>query len=53
VLPQPTPVQVEEESPEELNRTDDAHDLTSIEGEESDEDALARAIRKEQQEIDT
>ena len=52
VLPLPTPVLVEEESPEELNRTDDPLDLTPFEGEESEEDALARAIREEQQEID-
>ena len=51
-LPLPTPVLVEEESAEELNRTDDPLDLTPFEGEESEEDALARAIREEQQEID-
>ncbi|MEB6591249.1 MULTISPECIES: Mks condensin complex protein MksE [Pseudomonas] len=51
-LPLPTPVLVEEESPEELNRTDDPLDLSPFEGEESEEEALARAIREEQQEID-
>ncbi|HBK51475.1 MAG TPA: chromosome partitioning protein, partial [Pseudomonas sp.] len=51
-LPLPTPVLVEEESAEELNRTDDPLDLTPFQGEESEEDALARAIREEQQEID-
>ncbi|MNH43742.1 hypothetical protein D3C79_1057260 [compost metagenome] len=49
-LPLPTPVLVEEESPEELNRTDDPLDLSPFE--ESEEDALARAIAQEQQEID-
>ncbi|MFJ3151420.1 Mks condensin complex protein MksE [Pseudomonas hunanensis] len=51
-LPLPTPVLVEEESAEDLNRTDDPLDLTPFQGEESEEDALARAIREEQQEID-
>ena len=50
-LPLPTPVLVEEESAEELNRTDDPLDLTPFQGEESEEDALARAIREEQQEL--
>ena len=49
-LPLPTPVLIEEESPEELNRTDDPLDLSPFE--ESEEDALARAIAEEQQEID-
>ena len=49
-LPLPTPVLVEEESPEELNRTDDPLDLAPFE--ESEEEALARAIAEEQQEID-
>lgn len=51
-LPLPTPVLAEEESPEQLNRTDDPLDLSPFEGDESEEDALARAIREEQQEID-
>ncbi len=51
-MPLPTPVLVEEESPEELARTEDPLDLTPFEGEESEEQALARAIREEQQEID-
>ena len=49
-LPLPTPVLVVEETPEELNRTDDPLDLSPFE--ESEEDALARAIAQEQQEID-
>jgi hypothetical protein len=43
-------VLVVEETPEELNRTDDPLDLSPFE--ESEEDALARAIAQEQQEID-
>ena len=49
-LPLPTPVLVEEESPEQLNSTDDPLDLAPFE--ESEEDALARAIAEEQQEMD-
>ncbi len=54
VLPLPTPVIVDEDSDEKLLQTDDPLDLSEFDPEqaESEEDALARAIADEQQEMD-
>ena len=49
-LPLPTPVLVVEESDEQLLETDDPLDLSEFE--ETEEQAMARAIAEEQQEID-
>jgi hypothetical protein len=53
-LPLPTPVLIDEDSDEKLLQTDDPLDLAPfVEGEEeSEEEALARAIAQEQQEMD-
>jgi hypothetical protein len=50
-LPLPVPVLADDDSAEQLE-TDDPLDLSPFAGDESEEDALARAIREEQQEID-
>jgi len=50
VLPLPTPVLVDNDSDEKLLQTDDPLDLSEFdESEESEEDALARAIAEEQE----
>jgi hypothetical protein len=48
VLPLPAPVLIDEEAEARLLETDDPLDLTEFE-EESEEDALARAIAEEQE----
>ena len=50
VLPLPTPVLIDPDSDEKLLETDDPLDLSEfVEGEDSEEDALARAIAEEQE----
>ncbi|MOA55099.1 hypothetical protein D3C78_1788290 [compost metagenome] len=49
VLPLPAPVLIDDDSDEKLLQTDDPLDLSEFEGEESEEDALARAIAEEQE----
>lgn len=52
-LPLPTPVLVDEDSDEKLLKTDDPLDLGPFDDlDETEEEALARAIAEEQQEID-
>ncbi|MCY4126415.1 MAG: chromosome partitioning protein, partial [Pseudomonas sp.] len=51
-LPLPTPVLAEDPAEPMPEHTDDPLDLTPFEAEEDEEQALARAIRQEQQEID-
>ncbi|RMN51357.1 hypothetical protein ALQ59_05076 [Pseudomonas syringae pv. apii] len=52
-LPLPTPVLIDDDSDEKLLETDDPLDLAEF-AEETEEDALARAIADEQrQEMDT
>ncbi|MOA67898.1 hypothetical protein D3C78_1952660 [compost metagenome] len=48
VLPLPAPVIIDEDSDEKLLKTDDPLDLSDFD-EESEEDALARAIAEEQE----
>ena len=48
VLPLPAPVIIDEDSDEKLLKTDDPLDLSAF-TEESEEDALARAIAEEQE----
>ena len=48
VLPLPTPVLIDDDSDEKLLHTDDPLDLSDF-SEESEEDALARAIAEEQE----
>jgi len=52
VLPLPAPVLIDEDSDEKLLQTDDPLDLSEFDAEsveESEEDALARAIAEEQE----
>nr|WP_246500297.1 hypothetical protein [Pseudomonas cyclaminis] len=48
MLPLPAPVIIDEDSDEKLLKTDDPLDLSDF-AEESEEDALARAIAEEQE----